>query len=46
VKAVYSIVKEKNIYAPVSEAVYRVVIKGENMHEVIREMLLREPGEE
>ncbi len=46
VKAVHSIVKEKNIYAPVSEAVYRVVVEGEDLHKVIREMLLREPGEE
>ncbi len=46
VKAVYEIVKEKNIYAPVSEAVFNVVVQRKDIKETVREMLLREPGEE
>ncbi len=46
VKAVYEIVRKRNIYAPVSEAVFKVVIEGKSIKETVKELLLREPGEE
>ncbi len=45
-EALYELVRKRNIYAPITEAVYRVVIVREDLREVLREMLLRSPGEE
>jgi len=42
----YRLTKERNIYAPITEAVYRVLYEGTDLKEVIREMLTRSPGEE
>ncbi|WP_457600664.1 NAD(P)H-dependent glycerol-3-phosphate dehydrogenase [Hydrogenivirga sp.] len=46
VEALKELTDRENIYAPITEAVYRVVILREKLEEVLREMLLRTPGEE
>ena len=46
VEALKELVERENIYAPITEAVYRVVILKEDLKVVLREMLLRTPGEE
>ena len=46
VEGLMELVRKENIYAPISEAVYRVVILRESLESVLREMLLRTPGEE
>ncbi len=46
VQALYSFIEEHGIYAPVTEAVYRVCILEEDLESVLRELLLRSPGEE
>ena len=46
VEALIELVRREDIYAPITEAVYRVVVRGEDLKAVLREMLLRVPGEE
>lgn len=46
VEALRELVDREGIYAPITDAVYRVVILGEELKAVLREMLLRSPGEE
>jgi len=46
VVALKELVDREGIYAPITEAVYRVVILKEDLHRVLKEMLLRTPGEE
>ena len=46
VVALKELTEREGIYAPITEAVYRVVILKEDLKEVLREMLLRTPGEE
>ncbi len=46
VEALKELTDRENIYAPITEAVYRVVILREEIDAVLREMLLRSPGEE
>lgn len=46
VVALAELTEKMNIYAPITSAVYRVVVKGEDLKEVLREMLLRSPREE
>jgi len=46
VVALAELTEKMKIYAPITSAVYRVVVKGEDLREVLREMLLRSPGEE
>lgn len=43
VKAVKELSEKLNIYAPISWAVYRVVVEGEEPLKVARELLLRPP---
>ncbi len=45
-EALYFLTKKEKIYAPITSAVYKVVVKGEDLKKIIREMLLRFPGEE
>ena len=46
VKALKPLVDRENIYAPITSAVYEVVVEKRDLKEVLREMLLRTPGEE
>ncbi len=46
VKALKPLIDKENIYAPITNAVYQVVVEGRNLREVLKEMLLRTPGEE
>ena len=46
VEALKNLIEEKGIYAPITDAVYRVVILKEDLRRVLKEMLLRTPGEE
>ena len=46
VVALKELTEREGIYAPITDAVYRVVIRKEDLKEVLREMLLRTPGEE
>ena len=46
VKALKPLVDRENIYAPITTAVYEVVVEGRDLREVVKEMLLRTPGEE
>lgn len=46
VEALKELVDRENIYAPITEAVYRVVILREDLRKVLKEMLLRVPREE
>ena len=46
VEALRQLTERMGIYAPITEAVYRVVILGEDIEAVLREMLLRTPREE
>jgi glycerol-3-phosphate dehydrogenase (NAD(P)+) len=45
-KALKPLVDREGIYAPITTAVYEVVVEGRDLREVLREMLLRTPGEE
>ncbi|MDQ7037818.1 MAG: NAD(P)H-dependent glycerol-3-phosphate dehydrogenase, partial [Aquificota bacterium] len=46
VKALKPVIDRENIYAPITNAVYQVVVEGRDLKAVLREMLLRTPGEE
>ncbi len=46
VVALAELTEREGIYAPITSAVYRVVVRGEDLREVLREMLLRSPREE
>ncbi len=46
VEALWKLIEDKNIHAPITEAVYRVAILGESLEEVLRDILLRAPGQE
>ncbi len=46
VEALKELTEREGIYAPITDAVYRVVIRKEDLREVLREMLLRAPREE
>ncbi len=46
VEALRELTTREGIYAPITEAVYRVVIRREDLKKVLKEMLLRIPGEE
>ena len=46
VEALKDLTEKKNIHAPITSAVYRVVVEREDIGEVIRQMLLRLPKEE
>lgn len=46
VKALKPLTEREGIYAPITNAVYEVVVEGRDLKEVLREMLLRTPGEE
>ena len=46
VKALKPLVDRENIYAPITSAVYEVVVEGRDLKEVLKRMLLRTPGEE
>ncbi|RLJ70893.1 glycerol-3-phosphate dehydrogenase (NAD(P)+) [Hydrogenivirga caldilitoris] len=45
-EALKELTDREGIYAPITEAVYRVIIRREELKGVLREMLLRSPGEE
>ncbi len=46
VKAVMKLSEELGVYTPISEAVYRVVIEGEDINSVARDLLLSSPAQE
>ncbi len=46
VEALKELTEEMSIYAPITDAVYRVVILREDLKKVLKEMLLRSPREE
>jgi glycerol-3-phosphate dehydrogenase (NAD(P)+) len=46
VRALQKLTREKKIYAPITEAVYRVVVLGEEVGQVVRDLLSSPPGEE
>lgn len=46
VVALMELIRKEGIYAPIVEAVYRVVVQREEIRKVLKEMLLRTPGEE
>ncbi len=38
--------EERGIYAPITDAVYRILYEGEDLMNIVRRMLARDPGEE
>ena len=46
VKAVMKLSEELGVYTPISESVYRVVIEGEDINSVARDLLLSSPAQE
>ncbi len=46
VEALKELTDKLDIYAPITDAVFRTVVLGEDLHRVVRDLLLRSPGTE